>query len=362
MKVLLLLCSLVCWAIVLTGCKSNEPQGKITPGNLSVETTITTDGSGLVTFHATSANAVKFTFYYGEGLDNPFTSTNPTTTHTYLSSGTYPTQIIAYSADSLSVQKTESITVQVNEPPIPPAGYTTPATYAGMTLVWQDEFNGDHLNTSDWNYETGAGTIGGELEYFQEQNTSVQDGYLIIKAKLEKVGDRIYTSSKLNTQAKETFQYGRVDIRALVPKGQGLFPALWMLGSSFSTVGWPKCGEIDIMETVGGGGRDSVCYGTAHWDSLGHIYYGGHRGLTNGHVLGDQFHVFSIVWNQTTITWYLDDVPYHVIDITPVGLNELKKEFFFIFNVAVGGDWPGSPDATTVFPQRMVVDYIRVFQ
>src|SRR5882672_1682421 len=116
------------------------------------------------------------------------------------------------------------------------------------------------------------------------------------------------------------------------------------------------------METIGGGGRDSVVYGTAHWDSLGHVSYGGHRGLTDGHLLGDQFHVYSIVWTPTDIKWYLDDIFYQAIDITPVGLNELEKQFFFIFNVAIGSSWPGNPDATTVFPQRMVVDYVRVFQ
>ncbi len=332
----------------------------IKPGDLNIASTISTDGSGLVTFQATAENAVKFTFYFGEGLDAPFNIVNGMTTHTYLSSGTYSIKIFAYSADNLSADKTVSVTVQVNELPIPTAGYTTPESYVGMTLVWQDEFTGNHLNTSDWNYETGA--FNDELEYYKEQNTTVQDGYLIIKAKVEKVDDKIYTSSRLTTQDKETFQYGRVDIRALVPKGQGLFPALWMLGSSFSSAGWPKCGEIDIMETIGGGGRDSVVYGTAHWDSLGHVSYGGHKGLKDGHLLGDQFHVYSIVWTPTEIKWYLDDVLYHVIDITPPGLNELKKEFFFIFNVAVGGAWAGNPDATTVFPQRMVVDYIRVFQ
>jgi len=255
-------------------------------------------------------------------------------------------------------------TIQVSEPPIPTAGYSTPDHYAGMTLAWQDEFNGDHLNTGDWNYETGGDGWGNhELEFYREQNTTVKDGYLIIHAKQENFGDKHFTSSRLTTQGKKAFQYGRVDIRALLPKGQGIWPALWAMGSSVATVGWPQCGEIDIMEMIGGGGKDSVVYGTAHWDSVGtHASYGGHKGLRDGHLLADQFHVFSIVWSPTAITWYMDDVPYKTIDIRPDEVSELRKPFFFLFNVAVGGDWPGSPDGTTVFPQRMVVDYIRVFQ
>ncbi len=350
--------------VIFSSCKGNDSQAKVTPSNLTVETTISIDGSGLVTFYAAADKAVNFSFYFGEGANNPASSADGTATHTYTSSGTYSAKILASSIDNISIDKTVSITIQVNEPPIPTAGYTTPDHYTGMTLAWQDEFNGDHLNTGDWNYETGGSGWGNhELEFYTEQNTSVQDGYLIIHAKQESFGDKLYTSSRLTTQGKKSFQYGRIDIRALVPKGQGLWPALWAMGSSISTVGWPKCGEIDIMEMIGGGGKDSVVYGTAHWDNAGtHASFGGHKGLPDGHLLGDQFHVFSIVWTATAITWYLDDLPYQTIDIRPDELSELRQPFFFLFNVAVGGDWPGNPDATTVFPQRMVVDYVRVFQ
>jgi len=360
MKILFMF-SLACGAMLLSGCKESDAPTNLLPANLEITATISTDGSGLVSFLATADNTLEFKFYFGEGLDEPtLVTADGTTTHTYLSSGTYNVKVLAYSADNRFINKTISIIVQVNELPIPTTGYTTPLTYPGMTLVWNDEFTGNHLNTSYWNYEIGP--FNNELQYYKQENTTVQDGYLIIKAKVEKVEGKIYTSSRLTTENKKSFLYGRVDIRALAPKGQGLFPALWMLGSSFSTVSWPKCGEIDIMETIGGGGRDSVVYGTAHWDSTGHVSYGGHRGLYNGQLLGDQFHVYSIVWTPTEIKWYMDNVRYHVIDITPIGLTEFKKKFFFIFNVAVGGEWAGSPDNTTVFPQRMVVDYIRVFQ
>ena len=352
---------LLCLAILFYGCKGSDAP-KVAPSNLAVETTISTDGSGLVTLHATADQASTFTFYFGEDPDDPDVQVNGIGNHHYQNSGTYSAKVVASSPDNLSVDKTVSVTIHVDEPTISSAGYSTPDSYPGMTLVWHDEFTGDQLNTADWNYETGP--FNNELQYYQQENTVVQDGYLFIKARKQSVGGMAYTSSRLTTQGKQTFQYGRVDIRAIVPKTQGMFPALWMLGSTFSTVGWPKCGETDIMETICGGGRDSVVYGTAHWALAdgSHVYYTGHRGLTDGHVLGDQFHVYTIIWTSTEIKWYIDYHQYHIIDITPAELSELKGDFFFIFNVAVGGDWPGAPDATTVFPQRMAVDYVRVFQ
>lgn len=255
--------------------------------------------------------------------------------------------------------------VQMDELPIPTSGYSTPEIYPGMNLVWQDEFNGSHLNLSDWKHEIGGSGWGNnELEYYQDQNTAAHDGYLVITAKKENVGGKNYTSSRIITHGKKEFQFGRVDIRALLPKGQGIWPALWMLGNNVSTAGWPACGEIDIMEMIGGEGKDNTVHGTAHWSNGAgnHAYIGGNRSLASGKILADEFHVFSIVWTATSITWYLDDAQYYVIDITPPDLSEFKNKFYFIFNVAVGGNWPGNPTATTTFPQRMVVDYIRVFQ
>jgi beta-glucanase (GH16 family) len=250
------------------------------------------------------------------------------------------------------------------EKPMPTTGYTTPETYAGMSLVWHDEFDGTSLNLADWTFETGGNGWGNnELQYYQEKNTTVKDGYLTITAEKEFVVGKSYSSSRIITQGKKEFQYGRVDIRAVLPKGQGIWPALWMLGGNISTVGWPKCGEIDIMEMIGGPGKDNTVHGTVHWDHGGsHAMYGNSRTLANNAIFADEFHVFSIVWTPTTITWYLDDVQFNVIDTTPAELSEFQAKYFFIFNVAVGGNWPGEPNAATKFPQRMYVDYIRVFQ
>ena len=243
-------------------------------------------------------------------------------------------------------------------------GYKTPASYQSLTLVWADEFDGTSLNDKYWNYEIGNNNGWGnnELQYYKKDNTTVKDGYLTIEARVESNGASNYTSSRLTTQDKFNVKYGRVDIRALLPKGQGIWPALWMLGKNIKQVSWPKCGEIDIMELVGGTDKDNVVYGTAHWDNNNsHAQYGGSTKLASG-AFADEFHVFSIVWDVKKIVWYVDDKQFHIIDTTPAGLSEFQEDYFLLLNLAVGGDWPGKPNSATVFPQQMKVDYIRVFQ
>lgn len=247
-------------------------------------------------------------------------------------------------------------------------GYDAPTSYPGFTRVWEDEFNGSTLNTSDWSYDIGGtGWGNNELQFYREQNTSVANGLLTIEAKEENFGGRAYTSSRIKTESLQTFQYGRVDIRAVMPQGQGLWPALWMLGQSFGTVSWPFCGEIDIMEMRGN--EPNTFLGTAHWDNGGsYANYGsettGLSPVLPSGTLADEFHVYSIVWDASTISWYFDDAatPFHVISITPSNLSEFREPFFFIFNVAVGGNFLPNPNGTASFPQKMMVDYIRVYQ
>ncbi|HYG38468.1 MAG TPA: glycoside hydrolase family 16 protein [Cytophagales bacterium] len=348
----------------VTGTKViNVQLPEVAPANLIIEATVSTDGSGKVTFNASADNAKYYNFYFGtSATETPTKSTNGQTSYTYSSSGTYTVKVDAY-ATTKFVSGTKEITVEVIEN----TGYTTPETYAGMNLVWRDEFEGTSLSATDWTFETGTGSGGwgnNELQYYKEENTSVADGFLTITAKKESFGGKDYTSSRIITKDKQSFKYGRIDIRAKLPKGQGLWPALWMLGSNFNSVGWPKCGEIDIMEMVGGTGKDNTVHGTLHWyedSAVPHASYGGNMPLNTG-VFADEFHVFTITWDETNIKWFIDDQQYLVINITPDGLSEFHEEFFFIFNVAVGGNWPGSPNASTVFPQTMVVDYVRVFQ
>jgi beta-glucanase (GH16 family) len=245
-------------------------------------------------------------------------------------------------------------------------GYRTPTTYQDYILDWSDEFNGTKLNTTNWMYNTGGNGWGNnELQNYtnREDNTYIYDGKLVIEAKSEAFGNNNYTSARLSSQGKKSFTYGRVDIRARVPIGQGIWPALWMLGSNIGSVGWPLCGEIDIMEVIGK--QPKTVFGTMHWrNSAGNtISKGGNTAVSSG-TMGDVFHVFSIIWDESEIKWYLDDVQYHVVARSQVGATDypFNKPFFFLINVAVGGNWPGKPDATTIFPQRLLVDYIRVFK
>ena len=246
-------------------------------------------------------------------------------------------------------------------------GYTTPDNYPGMSLVWGDEFEvAGAPDPAKWTYDLGNGSWGwgnNELQNYTSspENVTVQDGRLYIFARNE--GG--YTSARVKTQGIFDFQYGRVDIRAILPIGQGIWPALWMLGSDITTVGWPACGEIDIMELVGHQPR--LVHGTFHWGpNNDERQYNGviAPALEFPETFADEFHVFSLEWQEDEIKLLLDDQHYHTI--TPANMNgyeyPFNDAFFFIMNVAIGGNWPGDPDDTTPFPGFMAVDYIRVFQ
>lgn len=248
------------------------------------------------------------------------------------------------------------------------AGYSTPATYPNYTLVWSDEFSGSNLDLSSWNQEIGNGSGGwgnNELEYYTSspKNVFVSNGNLIIEARKEPISGFNYSSSRLTTQNKKTFKYGRIDIRAKLPVSKGMWPALWMLGTNISSAGWPGCGEIDIMELVGT--YPSRVRSTMHWKSAGgsEANKGEDYNLASAD-FSKSFHVFSLIWKQDSIQCYVDDIL--LVTVTPTdsgsGTWPFNAEEFFIFNVAVGGNWPGPPDGTTIFPQRMFVDYVRVFQ
>jgi beta-glucanase (GH16 family) len=250
---------------------------------------------------------------------------------------------------------------------IPTEGYTTPTTYAGYNLVWADEFDGTVLNTANWTFETGTGSGGwgnNELQYYREDNTSLLDGHLVITAKRQNFGSSNYTSSRIITKGKKQFKFGRIDIRAALPKGQGMWPALWMLGSNIDAVNWPACGEIDIMELTGD--LPNRVLSTVHYGASfsQHQYTSQSKYLGGNENFHDKFHVFSLNWENDKLEFLVDDEVYHTI--TPASLNgapyPFNKNFFFIFNVAVGGNLPGAPNNSTPFPQSMIVDYVRVFQ
>jgi len=247
------------------------------------------------------------------------------------------------------------------------SGPSSPLDYAGYSLVWSDEFAGSQLDSRYWNYNIGnSGWGNNEWQYYQRSNAALTDGYLVITARRETKSNSDYTSARIKTEGQVEFTYGRVDIRAALPRGQGIWPALWALGTNFSAVGWPYSGEIDIMEMIGGSGREDTVHGTVHWNIGGlsapyaHTYTGG--ALTSGDFSAG-FNVFSIIRTAEQIEWRVNDVPYYQFSIDDsASLAPFRKPFFLIFNVAVGGNWPGYPDGTTEFPQRMVVDYVRIFE
>ncbi len=253
---------------------------------------------------------------------------------------------------------------------IPDTGYSTPTEYEGWKMLWSDEFDGEQLDESFWTYEIGNGEWGwgnNELEFYKRENTSLIDGNLVIEAKEERSNGFNYTSSRLITKNKFEFKFGRVDIRAALPEGQGIWPALWMLGANIDDPAfeWPRCGEIDIMELVGH--KPSEVHATVHYANpdTQQLMNGSSTILSGDQKFSEAFHVFSIIWEEDQIEFLLDDVKYHTVTKVSLGTQNpypFNDPFFFIFNVAVGGQWPGSPDATTVFPQFMVVDYIRVFE
>lgn len=253
--------------------------------------------------------------------------------------------------------------------PVNDAGYTTPESYPGRTLVWSDEFNGNALNTSNWNYDIGDGCArnncgwgNNELEFYTEgENLFFTGGKMIIEARKESKGGKNYTSSRLTTMGKQSFKFGRIDIRAKLPKGQGIWPALWMLGDNFPTAGWPTCGEIDIMEFLG---HDlTKVYSTIHFKS-GNNPRNISKSFVNNSPLPDEFHVYSLIWEQDKMRMLIDEKLIGEFFASELGgaTNPFNDKFFFLFNVAVGGNWPGAPNTSTYFPQWMFIDYVRVFQ
>lgn len=249
------------------------------------------------------------------------------------------------------------------------AGFTLtyPGCYGNYELVWSDEFDGTSVNMDFWTFETGAGGWGNnELQnYTNGDNAEVVDGNLIITAR--KVNDNTqpgsYTSTRMITKGKQEFEYGRMEIRANLPEGTGIWPAIWMLGGNINTVGWPACGEIDIMEYVGY--NPNVVHSTVHTPS-------GYGGGGNGNSIivetcEEEFHVYGLIWTADEMIFYVD-TPDNVVHIySPEVKTAANWPFdqtaFFILNIAVGGNWGGAQGIdNSIFPQTMEIDYVRVFQ
>lgn len=248
-------------------------------------------------------------------------------------------------------------------------GYDAPTTYSGYTLVWADEFNTGTLDANAWSFENGDGCPNvcgwgnNEQEYYRPDNLFFQDGKMIIEGKKENYGGKNYTSSKILTRGKKVFKFGRIDIRAQLPKGKGMWPAFWLLPQNNVYGNWPTSGEIDLMEMIGN--EPNRSYATVHYGpGPGSTQIGRNYTLPSG-VFNDSFHVFSLEWKLDQVKWYIDGNLFSTVnksDIVPGTTWPFNEDFFLIFNLAIGGSWPGNPDATTYFPQWLIVDYIRVYQ
>ena len=337
------------------------------PSNLEMDVLVYDDKSGTVVVTATAENTSEYHFYMDDDETEPYISTEGYYEYTYALTGSYTIEVKAFGPSGRFLKKERTVAVIAEEPINTGEGYTTPSNYPNMELYWSDEFNGTELNDEDWCYDIGNGCPNlcgwgnNELEYYREENCEVKGGVLILEAKDEQFSGYNYTSGKVVTRGKQSFHLGRIDIRAQLPEGQGLWPALWLLGVNQQTVGWPKCGEIDIMEMVGGNGRENTVSANAFWDENGVADFSGLHTKPFG-TFADKFHVFSLIWTEESLKYYVDDQLYHTLSISQEAKSELQKEMYMILNVAVGGNWPGSPNNTTSFPTSMKVDYIRAFR
>jgi beta-glucanase (GH16 family) len=236
-----------------------------------------------------------------------------------------------------------------------------------LVLSWADEFDGPEVNLDNWTFETGDNGWGNqELQnYTNGDNSEIVDGVLVITA--EKVNDNTepgsYTSSRMITENKQEFQYGKIEVRAKLPSGTGIWPAIWMLGADFRTAGWPACGEMDIMEYVGY--DPNVVHSTVHTPSgFGNNGNGSSMSLETAE---EEFHIYGMIWTEKRLVFYVDD-PENVVHTyaPPVKTADnwpFDQPAFFILNVAVGGTWGGAQGVdNSIFPQSMEVDYVRVYQ
>lgn len=266
----------------------------------------------------------------------------------------------------MSISLITSATAQEQATPeVTPEPESTPIVVPeGWNLVWHDEFDGETIDLNNWTYDLGAGGWGnGESQHYTDrpENARIENGMLVIEARQERYYGSYYTSARLKTQGLQEFQYGRIEARLRVPAGRGLWPAFWMLGSNFATVGWPDSGEIDIMEYIGR--EPDLILGTIHGPG-----YSGALGLSHwnrqDYDIADDFHTYAVEWDEDQITWFYDGEAYGTYTRSDIGEREwpFDQPFFIILNLALGGTLPGPIGLDTVFPAQYLVDYVRVFQ
>lgn len=339
---------LLCSFFVLSSCKkssSGSGPSQTAPTNLVVTATPSTDGSGNVNFTATADNAATYAYEFGDGGIATVPSGSTIYKYTLAGSNTYTVTVTATSSSGGTLKKSIQVTVNVV------AG--TPG------LVWSDEFNTDGTPSSaKWGYDLGAGGWGNnEAEYYtsRPENAVVINGVLKITAKKESYNGSEYTSARLLSKDKFSFKYGKIEVRAKLPAGGGTWPAIWMLGNNIGTVGWPACGEIDIMEHVGN--QLNKIYGTLH-----HPGHSGGNGDGSTIIIPDAttaFHNYIMEWSPSSIKFYVDTQLFY--SFTNTASLPFNQNFFIILNVAMGGNFGGTIDPA-FSNASMEVDYVRVYQ
>jgi beta-glucanase (GH16 family) len=327
---------------IITSCgkKGNSGTGDTAPTNLALTAVVSTDNSGNVSFTATASNAITYEYDFGNGIFQ--TGATGIVTYKYPFSGTYTVNVIAKSAGGQSTSKSIQVAVTV-----------------ALSLVWSEEFEtAGAPNLSKWGYDLGAGGWGNsELQYYTNRldNASVSGGTLKIIAKAENFSGSNYTSARLLSKDKFSFKYGKVEARAKLPSGGGTWPAVWMLGNNISTVSWPACGEIDIMEHKG---NDlNRIFGTLHYPGRS----GGNADGTTTIITNasTEFHIYTLEWTATSIKISVDNNVFYTFvnsNTTPFNQN-----FFVILNVAMGGTF-GGPVDPSFSSAALEIDYIRVYQ
>jgi len=232
---------------------------------------------------------------------------------------------------------------------------------ARWVLQWSDEFKGKGIDQSKWNFENGNNNGWGnsELQCYtnRPQNARISGGKLVIEAKRENYGGCQYTSARMKTAGKFSTLYGKFEMRAKLPQGQGIWPAFWLLGDNIGQVGWPACGEIDIMEFIGK--EPNRVYGSTHG-----VGFDTSHNTFNARGFSNDFHTYAVNWQPNKLEFSVDGNIYKTV--TPGDTNGRwpfnSQKMFIILNLAVGGRWPGNPDGSTRLPQQFVVDYVRVYQ
>lgn len=338
--------ALLFFFLFVAGCKKGESKPPA-PSNLEVTASVSTDSSGKATFTATADNAVTFTYDFGNGVIKTTTSGIIEYQYTAAGNNTYTVKVTAKNNSGQSISKSIQVTVNV-QPTVP-------------KLVWSDEFNTDGApDPTKWGYDIGTGGDGwgnNELEYYtnRPENAIVENGVLKITAIKESFSGSAYTSARILSKDKFDFMYGKVEVKAKLPSGVGTWPAIWMLGSNINTVSWPACGEMDIMEHRGS--ELNKIFGTLHYPGRSGANADGNTKMISNATTA--FHIYTLEWTASSIKIFVDDELYHTVT-NSAGIP-FNHNFFFIMNVAIGGNFGGSVDPAFT-ADSMEVDYIRVYQ